>query len=225
MGILDRIGNIFKSNLNSVLDKVEDPEKILEQNILDMEKEYIKAKQSISNAKAEEIRLAKKLTFLKQEIEKWTSNTKLALSKGNEELAKKALTKKKEAENEYEIIIKDKESIEKNVEELLSNLKVMGSKIEEARRKKDLIKMRLQSAKAKKKMAETRSKIDGIGEGAFNSFAKMEEKAERLINEADAIEEVNRELTSDDIEDEMKKLQEDGSVDRELEEMKKEMGL
>lgn len=225
LGILDRVASIFKSNLNSALDKMEDPEKILEQNILDMEKEYIKAKQSISNAKAEEIRLAKKLKFLQQEVEKWTENTKLALSKGSEDLAKKSLIKKNDAQNEYELIIQDKEIIEKSVEELLGNLKLMGDKIEEARRKKDLIKMRMQSAKAKKKIAETRSNIDGIGEGAFNSFAKMEAKAEKLINEADAIEEVNRELASDDIEGELSKLQEEGSVNKELEAMKKEMGL
>ncbi|BDU49678.1 PspA/IM30 family protein [Haliovirga abyssi] len=225
MGIFDRISNVFKSNVNSMLDKVEDPEKILDQNIIDMEKEYTKAKESIARAKAEEIGLNKRIAYLKQEMEKWTNNAKLALGKGNEELAKKALAKKQGYEQELNAIVGDRDSIEKNVEELLGSLKMMENKISEAKRKKDLLKMRLQTAKAKKKIVETKAKIGGIGEGAFDSFNKMEEKANKMINEADALEQINNSLAEEDVDEEFKQLETSGNVESDLEKMKKELGM
>ncbi len=225
MGVLDRISNIFKANTNALLDKIEDPEKILEQNILDMEKEYIKAKESIAGAKAQEISLNKQVAHLEQEIQKWTENAKIALTKGNEEMAKKALSKKKTTEEELELIRKDRDLIEKNVAELVAGLKMMENKINEAKRKKDLLKSRMQTARAKQKIVDTKAKIGGIGDGAFNSFNKMEEKANRMINEADAMEAIDKELAGEDLDEEFKKMNQDSGVDSELEKLKKEMGM
>lgn len=225
MGIFDRISNVFKSNVNAVIDKMEDPAKILDQNIVDMEKEYILAKQSIAKAKAEELSLNKKVKELTEEIERWTNNAKLALGKGNEELAKKALMRKKELSEEFTAISKDRDVIAKSVEELVNSLKMMEKKISEAKRKKDLLKSRLQTAEAKKKIVETKSKIGGIGDGAFSSFAKMEEKANKMINEADALESINNEIAGENMDDEFAKLESEGGADAELEKLRKEMGL
>ncbi|TDT72302.1 phage shock protein A (PspA) family protein [Hypnocyclicus thermotrophus] len=223
MGIFDRLGKVFKSNVNSIIDKMEDPEKILEQNILDMEKEYTKAKQAIASTKAEEIRLTKQIKFLEQEINKWVNNAKAALNAGNEELAKKALEKKQALTKELEQIKNDRNSISTSTEKLISDLKMMENKIEEAKRKKDLLKSRIQSAKAKKKINELKSTTSTIGKSAFDSFSKMEEKANKIINEADAIEEINKELTGEDLEAQFESLNGNSDVDDELAKLKSEL--
>ncbi|MEI6857605.1 PspA/IM30 family protein [Psychrilyobacter sp.] len=89
MGMFSRVTSIFKSNVNTILEKMEDPNKILDQNIRNMESEYVKAKESVSKAKAEEIRLTRRVNELTTEALKWTKNAKLALTKGNEDLARK----------------------------------------------------------------------------------------------------------------------------------------
>ena len=223
MSILDRLGKVFKANINSVIDKMEDPEKMLEQNIYEMEKAYLAAKKSIASTKAEEIRLVKQVKFLEQEVDKWTQNAKAAISKGNEELAKKALVKKSELTSELDMIRKDLDSISQNVSNLVNDLKNMETKIKEAKRKKELLKSRLQSAEAKKKINELKSQ-SGIAEnGAFESFMKMEEKANKMINEVDAMEEINGELSGEDLESQFSQLSTDSSIDDELEKLKAEL--
>ena len=224
MGMWDRISNVFKSNINSVIDKMEDPEKLLEQNILDMEKEHANAKQSIGSAKAEAIRLAKEVKFKEQEVAKWTNNAKKALGAGNEDLARKALAKKNELEQGLESIKTDRDTINNSVEKLINDLKMMDNKIQEAKRKKDLLKSRMQSAKAKQKINEMKSNIGNSGKSAFDSFSKMEAKANKMINEADAMEEINDELAGEDLDAEFAELGSSGNVDDELAKLKAEMG-
>ncbi len=223
MGMFSRVTGIFKSNVNSMLEKMEDPNKILEQNIRDMEAEYVKAKESVSKAKAEEIRLSRKLNELNSEVLKWGENAKLALTKGNEDLARKALMKKQEVEDELTLIKEDSVNIAKNTQVLVSDLRMMENKIAEAKRKKNLLKTRLETASAKKKIVETKAKIQGIGEGAFSSFSKMEEKANRLINEADALEEINNTISDSSLESEFEKLTDNKGIEDELEKLKSQL--
>ncbi len=223
MGMFSRVTGIFKSNVNSMLEKMEDPNKILEQNIRDMEAEYVKEKESVSKTKAEEIRLSRRLNELNSEVLKWSENAKLALTKGNEDLARKALMKKQEVEDELTLIKEDSENIAKSTQVLVSDLKMMENKIAEAKRKKNLLKTRLETASAKKKIVETKSKIQGIGEGAFSSFSKMEEKANRLINEADALEEINNTISDSGLESEFEKLTDNKGIEDELEKLKSQL--
>lgn len=223
MGIFNRLSKIVKSNINSVMDKVEDPAKILEQDILDMENQYSKAKKSVASAKGEEIKLNKKIDTLTVEVDKWLENAKLALSKKNEELAKKALSKKSELEEELKVVTEDRDSIAAHTVKLVADLKEMEKKISDARRKKELIKSRLETANAKKMMMETKSSIDGIGKNSFDSFNKMEDKANRIINEVDAMEELNGSLKEKDLDDEFENLKSNNGVDLELEKLKAEL--
>lgn len=223
MSMFSKITNIFKANVNSVLDKMEDPNKILDQNIRDMESEYIKAKESVARAKAEEISLTRKITSLNLEVSKWNENAKLALKKGSEELAKKALVKKQEIEQELHLMEADNKSISSSTITLIDDLKTMENKIAEAKRKKNILKIRLETANAKKKIVETKSKIEGIGDGAFSSFAKMEEKANRMINEADALEEINNTMSESSLENEFEELNGNKSIESELEKLKAQL--
>ena len=224
MGIFNRMTKTFKANVNSVMDKIEDPAVVLEQEIIDMERAYSIAKKSVAGAKAEEIKLNKRVDELEEEIAKWVSNAKLALSKGDEDLARRALVKKKEVGDELQLIAADRDNIAGHTLKLVEDLKEMERKVLEAKRKKDILKSRMETAKAKKKIMETKASIDGIGEGAFSSFNKMEEKANKIINETDAMEDLNRSLTEKNLEDEFKKLQNNGDVDLELENLRKELG-
>ena len=225
MGLFSKVANIFKSNANAIVDKMEDPAKILDQNLLDMNKEFIGAKKAISSAKGEELSLTSKVDSIKEEISKWTRNAKIALSKGNEELAKKALEKKSELDQELVVIEKDRDAIAKSVAKLVDNLKDMEKKIESAKRQKDILKSKMKSARAKEVIAETTTKVNGLGTGAFDTFERMSQKVDKISNDADAKMIIEDELSGDNLEDEFAELETFGDVEDALAKMKEEMGL
>jgi len=223
MGVFGRLASIFKANANGVINKLEDPERLLDQTILDMTKEYNKAKESISNAKGEELGLAKRIHALTLEESKWQNNAKLALKQNNEELAKQALVRKNEVEEELKLIRSDKDIMSINVDKLIESLKSMEKKISQAERKKKGIKARMNTAKAKNKITETMSNMNGLGDSAFDAFNRMEEKADGIINEADGREFVNDKVSGENLENQFADLSASSEVDADLEALKLEM--
>ena len=223
MGMFDRIKNVFKANINEAINKMEDPEKMLEQSIVDMEKEYVLAKKSVGSAKADEIKLTKKVNELKQEESKWQRNAEIALHQNNEEMARKNLSRKKEATEELTVVDRDRKNIANSINQLVENLKMMEKEIEEAKRKKNLLKSRMEIAEAKKKINAVKNSMSKTGEGAFSSFNRMQEKAEKMINEADADEIINEELSGEDLDSQFAEMEFNSSVDAELEALKASM--
>ena len=220
MGFFDRVSTIFKANVNSALDKAEDPEKMLNQITTEMQEQLVKVKQQVAAAIANEKQLQKNYEQEEEQADQWEQKATLALQKGNEELAKQALSRR----NEHAGIASGyKEQWEKQkqaVEILKENLRTLERKIEEARRKKDLLISRQKRAKAQKAIHETMAGMKD--NSAFASFDRMETKVADMEAHADAAAEM-AELEHDTLEDEFAALEKDGSVDDDLAALKAKM--
>jgi phage shock protein A len=217
MGILDRISSIFKANVNHLLSQAEDPEKMLEQIITEMNEQLSKTKQQVTMAIADEKRLEKQYHSAETEAQEWESKATLALQKENEELAKEALARRNEHQNlanEYKV---QWEKQKQAVDELKENLRALERKIEEAARKKNLLIARQKRARAQQQIHETMS---GMRDGsAFESFERMEQKIVESEARADAAAEM-AETEDVKLEDQFAELEKEGSLDDDLAKLK-----
>lgn len=220
MGIFDRISSVFKANVNHMLSKAEDPEKMLDQIVLEMNEQLAKTKRQVTMAIADEKRLEKQYRSEETEAQEWERKATLALQKENETLAKEALARRNEHQNlanEYKI---QWEKQKQAVDELKESLRALERKIEEAGRKKNLLIARQKRATAQQQIHET---MAGMRNGnAFESFDRMEEKVLETEARADAAVEMAQ--TEDvKLEDQFAELEKEGSLDDDLAALKAKM--
>jgi len=221
MGILSRMRTIFKSEVNASLDKVEDTEKMLNQTIMDMQEQLQKAKQQVAVAIADEKRLERQYNEHQLLSEEWMNKAKLAVEKGNDELAKAALERKVEYEGlalEYK---KQLEAQKASVVKLKAGLRDLERKVDEARRQKDLLLARNKRAVAQRQIHATMAGM-ATNAGTFNTFERMKKKVEDQEARAEAAEEMAEETGDRKLEKEFAEL-EKSSVDDELAKLKAQM--
>ena len=213
MGIFDRISSIFKANVNHLLSKAEDPEKMLNQIVLEMNEQLTKTKQKVAMAIADEKRLEKQYKNEEIEAQEWEHKATLAIQKENETLAKEALARRNEHQNlanEYKIQC---EKQKQAVDGLKESLRQLERKIEEAARKKNLLIARQKRAIAQKQIHETMASMRNGS--AFESFERMEGKVLETEARADAAVEMAQ--TEDvKLEDQFAELEKEGSLDDDL---------
>jgi phage shock protein A len=222
MGVLERIGKLIESNINSLLSTAEDPEKTLEQLMVDMREQYREAQRQVTMALADEKRLNAGYRKEKAEAEKWQKRAVLALQKGREDLAREALSRKQEhgaAAAEYLGQLEQQSIL---VEKLKSSLVALNRKIDEAGRKKTLIIARHKRAEAARSINRTVAALDD--KSAFDAFARVEDKVTQLEATAEAEGEMASLVGATDLDAEFKEL-ESGDVDEELKALKASMGL
>jgi len=213
MGIFGRVSTIFKSNINHLLNKAEDPEKMLEQIVEEMNQKLRETKQQVAAAIADEKRLEKQYKAEEEQAQGWEGKAELAVKKGNDELAREALVRKNEHANLAAEYKAQWEKQKQAVDKLKENLKGLERKIGEAQRKKNLLIARQKRAKAQKQIHETMSGMRD--QSAFEGFDRMEEKIVDMEARADAAEEMAQ--TEDvKLEDQFAELEKEGSVDDEL---------
>jgi len=222
MGILSRMKTVFKSEVNSALDKVEDTEKMLNQTIVDMQEQLAKAKQQVAVAIADEKRLQRQHDEHQRQTEEWMSKAKLAVEKGNDELAKAALERKVEYEGLATEYKNQLDAQKASVEKLKASLRDLERKVEEARRQKDLLLARNKRAVAQKQIHQTMAGM-ATNAGAFNTFERMQKKVEDQEARAEAAEEIAEETGDTKLEKEFAELEKSG-VDDELAKLKAQMG-
>jgi phage shock protein A len=174
MGLFDRISRVVRANVNDMVSKAEDPEKVLEQAIIDMKEDLIKMRQAVAQSIAAQKRTEQQYRQNRSEADKWQQRAELALTKGEEGLAREALVKKKTYGEAAATLKQQLDQQTVQVDGLRRNLTVLESKISEAQTKKNMLKARLNAAKANEKLQNT------IGNLSTNSsmaaFDRMEEK-------------------------------------------------
>jgi len=216
MGIFKRLGDILKSNINALLDKAEDPEKMLNQMVFEMEEHYAKAKEQVTVAVADEKKLNNQYEKAKKEAFSWADKAQAALNAGKEDLAKEALIRKSNhAENArgYKAMW---EKQKQATDSLKQSLRQLQRKIDECKSRKQLLVARHRRAEAQKNIHET---IAGIGDsGAFSTFDRLEEKVDQAEAEGEAAMDM-AEFESDTLEDEFAQL-ESSDVGTQLEQLK-----
>jgi phage shock protein A len=223
MGIFSRLAQLIRSNINDLISKSEDPEKMLNQVVLDMNNQLVEAKKQVAASIADEKRLAKQAEQELSNAAEWERRAMMALRAGNEELAKEALARKKEHDT-LAVTFKDQWQKQKQaVDNLKAALRMLNDKIEEAKRKKNVLIARKKRAEAQKAIQETMSGLKD--QSAFETFDRMAQKIDQLEAEAEAGEELAEEYTGDVLASKFSQLEKTAGADDELAALKRKMGL
>lgn len=216
MNLFDRFARVVKSYANAIVSSFEDPEKILEQAVLEMNDDLTKMRQATAQVLASQKRLENKYKAASQASEEWYRKAQLALQKGEEDLAREALKRRKSFADNATALKTQLDQQKGVVDNLVSNTRLLESKIQEARSKKDTLKARAQSAKTATKVSEMLGNVNTSS--ALSAFEKMEEKVMTMESQAEAL----GQLTTDDLDGKFALL-ESSSVDDDLANLKKEL--
>ena len=223
MGILERIRTVLKSNINALISKAEDPEKMLNQLIMDMNEQLLEAKKQVAMAIADEKKLERQALENKGQAEDWEKKAMLAVKAGKDDLAKEALVRKQEYDGYAASFQKEFESQHASVEQLKDALRQLSGKIDEASRKKNLLIARAKRAEAQKQIQQTMGSLSSGS--SFDTFDRMTEKVDQIEAEADAMKELSSVTADEKLEDKFKELESsDSSADKLLEDLKAKMG-
>ncbi len=215
MGLFDRAFRVIRANLNGVVNQAEDPEKVLEQAVVEMQENLIQLRQAVAQAIATQKRTERQSAQAKSTAQEWYNRAELALQKGEEDLARQALTRRQgylESASAMEAQLSQQQQV---VTKMKDNMRRLEVKIAEAKTQKDMYIARARSAEASQRIQEM---IGGIGTGS--SIAAFEQMEQRVM-ELEARSEALQDLSDDPLERQFAAL-EGGSttVDAELAAMK-----
>jgi len=226
MGIFSKFSTVIKSNINDLISRAENPEKMLNQIILDMRDQLAKAKREVAAAIADERKLKAQLDDEVKQARDWQHRAMMAVKEGRDDLAKQALIRQQEHTERAQALQKTWEAQAAETEKLKSSLRQMNDKIEEAKRKRNLLIAKQKRAQAQRRIHETMSGMSDTS--AFEAFNRMADKIEDEERRNVAQAEVSEALGGDTLETEFLQLEagSDGAdVEGKLAALKQEMGL
>jgi phage shock protein A len=219
MGLFDRISRVFRSNVNAAVSAAEDPEKILEQTVVDMQEDLVKLRQAVAGAIASQKRIEQQYKQADVQADEWYKRAQLALQKGEETLAREALSRKQTFSETAVSLKQQLDQSSGQVAKMRQGMTDLESKIAKYKTEKDMLKARAKAAKATEQLSQAMGQIDTTS--AVGAFDRMKEKVLEMEAKSEAI----AELAGDSLESQFAELESGGSVDLALEEMKREMGL
>ncbi len=223
MGILERISTVLKANINALISKAENPEKMLNQLVIDMNEQLIEAKKQVALSIADEKKLERQMLENQTQAGEWERKAMLAVKAGKDDLAKEALVRQQEYTGYAAQFKKEYDSQYASVEQLKDALRQLQAKIEEANRKKNLLIARAKRAEAQKQIQKTMGQL--AGGSSFDTFDRMAAKVDQLEAEADAAKELGAISSDQKLEDKFKELESSPeSTDQLLEDLKAKMG-
>lgn len=224
MGILDRFTTIVKSNVNAMLDKAEDPEKMVDQSLVDMRENLAKVKKNTASVMAEEKRTKGLLDESRTKIERYEVAAKNALIAGNEADAKTLLTQKQTEMANLSKLQRDYEVAKSNADKMRQMYDKLVSDIKELEGRKAEIKAKISIAKAQDSVADAMASVNS--EGSISAFERISDKADKMLAESEANMELNTDAATSDAEDLANKYAMGTSdVDDELAKMKESLGI
>ena len=217
-GTFARMADILKSNINELLDRAEDPEKMIRQMIREMEEAVNKATASVGTAVANNKRLEQQHNERKTNAVEWQGKAERAVNGGDDDLARRALERKATLQKAADDLVPALAESRQTADQLREQLRELKAKLEEARMRQGTLMARHQAAEARKRIAQS---ISGIGDDAFSSFERFEQK----IEESEAVAEAHAEVAGElgDVERQVRKLDEEGAVEDELKALKERL--
>ncbi|MEH2070791.1 MAG: PspA/IM30 family protein [Nostoc sp.] len=214
MELIKRILRVIRANLNSLVSSTEDPEKILEQTVMEMQENLVRLRQGVAQAIATQKRTERQAAAAESQAEEWYRRAQLALRQGNEPLAREALTKRQAYKETSTALFNQIEQQNEIVARLKKDMRSLELKIAEAKTKKDMYIARARSAEASYRLQEM---LDGVSTtSSLNAFERMEEKVLQIEAKSEAI----AQLSSDRLETQFASLESTNDVDAELAAMK-----
>jgi phage shock protein A len=223
MSVFSRLGTLLKSNINDLISRAENPEKILNQLIIDMREQLVEAKKQVAIAIADEKKVRRQLENELHMAAEWEKKAMAAVRANRDDLAGEALNRKQQHDNLSAEYRKQWEAQKLASDELRSSLRQLHLKIEEAQRKKDLLIARQRRVEAQTRIQET---LKGFGDSsAFEAFDRMSKKIETMEAEAEATAELTNELKDGDLDAKFRSLEADASANEALAALKAKMGV
>ena len=219
MGIFDRLSTLLRSNINDLISRAENPEKMLNQLILDMKGQLAKAKQQVAAAIADEKMLYQRYQDNEAKAADWQQRAELAVEKGQDDMAREALSRRNAFQQTASGFKEQYDQQAAQVEQLKEALHQLEAKIQDAQTKEDLLIARSRRAKAETQIRSTLSGLDQSS--ALASFQRIEEKVSQQEARAAAL----GELDSDTMEHRFQLMEQESEVGRQLAELKARKGL
>ena len=226
MSIFTKLSTVIKSNINDLISRSENPEKMLNQIILDMRDQLAKAKREVAAAIADERKRRASLDAEVKEVRQWEHRAVLAVKEGRDDMAKQALVRQQEHKERASTFDETWRTQAAEMEKLKGSLRQLNDKIEEAKRKRNLLVAKQRRAQAQRRIHETMSGLSNTS--AFDAFERMADKIDEQERESLAHQEVNEALGPGTLEDDFKALEsggDGGDVEDRLLSLKQEMGL
>ncbi len=214
MALLERVSTLIRANLNDLIDKAEDPEKMIKQVILDMENQLIQVKTQVAVALADQHMLEKKRKEIEEKAAGWMQKAELAISKEKDDLARAALERSVSHQKMAENFKKQEADQKAQAEILKSSLKELGDKLAEAQTKRDLL-------IAQHRRTRTLHKVSDAQAPQNDSFTRVDDE----IGRAEGISRVRAELVPDDVEGKFASLEKEDQIERLLADLKLRKGM
>lgn len=209
MSIFSRFTDIVNANLNSLLDKAEDPQKMVRLIIQEMEDTLVEVRSSSAKTLAEKKELTRHLSQLEREIQDWESKAELALSKDRDDLARAALLEKKKLQETLDSVQREIDRVDEHIDRLSDEIGQLQEKLSDAKARQKSILMRQRTATSR---LSVKSKLDsGKVDQAMQKFDRYEAKIEGIESQVEAYD-----LGKKTLSDEFKALESESQVDDEL---------
>ncbi|KAF7775316.1 phage shock protein PspA [Pseudoalteromonas citrea] len=216
MGIFSRFADIVNSNINAILDKAEDPEKMVRLIIQEMEDTLVEVRSTSAKTLAEKKELTRRVEQLNEEVAQWQSKAELALTKEREDLARSALLEKQKSADAAASVQSELAHVESHIEKLQQEVATLQEKLADAKARQKAIVLRQRSAESR---LEVKKALDSSKvEDALNRFERYESKIDGLESQVESYD-LGKKTLADEIAD----LQKNEKVDDELAELKKKL--
>jgi phage shock protein A len=219
MGLMERVSTLLRANLNDLIDRAEDPSKMIKQVILDMENQLLQVKTQVAISIADQHMLEKKQKENDVRAAEWMRKAELAVDRGQDDLARAALERHKGCQRTSESFREQIADQQAQVEALKSALGKLDQKLAEAHAKSDMLLAQHRRARALGKASDARLTIGGGS--AIRTFDRMKDKVIR----DEAVSQAKSELAGDNLDDRLAQLGRDDEVDRALAELKARRGV
>jgi len=220
MGIFSRMTDIINSNINSMLDQAEDPQKMIRLIIQEMEDTLVEVRSSSARVLADRKGAVRRLEQIEGEAASWEEKARLAISKGREDLARAALQEKRAIEEEVTVVGAELEATDEHIAQLNVEVAKLQQKLSDAKAKQKVLVMRSKTVESRIKVKRQiqREALDN----AFERFEHYERRMDNLESQLESMD-LGREVPPD-LAAEIEALQEDDLINDELERLKSEMG-
>jgi phage shock protein A len=219
MGILDRVSTLLRANINDMIDRAEDPEKVVKQLIIDMNNQLIQVKTQVAASIADEKQLYQRYQDNEAKAVDWQQKAELAVEKGQDDLAREALSRRNSFQQTADGFKTQYDQQATQVEQLKEALHQLEAKVQDAQTKEELLIARSRRAKAETQIRTTLGGLDQSS--ALTSFSRIEEK----VNQQEARAAALGELDNDTMDHRFQLMQQESEVDKQLAALKEKKGL
>lgn len=220
MGIFSRMTDIINSNLNSLLDQAEDPEKMIRLIIQEMEDTLVEVRSSSARVLADRKAAARRLEQVQAEAANWEEKAKLAISKGREDLARAALQEKHAIEDEVATVEAELKATDEHIDQLNQEVAQLQQKLSDAKAKQKALAMRTKTVESRIKVKRQMHR-DAL-DSAFARFEGFERRMDNLESQLESMD-IGRDVPPD-LAAEIDALAEDDRINDELSRLKSEIG-